>query len=283
MAANEWYTEHMSGGFGVGFCLKTTAHLHSETTPIMTIDIYDTTDFGKLMVIDGVAMVTTLDNFVYHEMISHPALFTHPDPKRVVIIGGGDCGTLKEVLKHPVQSAIQVEIEERVTRLSEKYFPELCTANQDPRATLLFTDGIQWMREAQSNSVDIILIDSTDPVGPAVGLFNEAFYRDCHRVLSQDGILALQSESPLLQQHILRDIHQALKNVGFDQRLTIPFTQPIYPPGWWSVTLASKKIPFSDFRRDESLLNKLDTQYYQFAQHQAALTPLPFLKKGLGL
>ncbi len=147
-----------------------------------TIEIYDSTDWGKLMVIDGCTMVTTRDNFLYHEMMSHPALFTHPRAKRVVIIGGGDCGTLREVLKHDeVESAVQVEIDERVTRLAEQYFPELCESNKlDPRAQLLFIDGIQWMADCEGRiALDVIIVDSTDPIGPAEGLFNEAFYQSC--------------------------------------------------------------------------------------------------------
>src|SRR5690606_27866633 len=124
----------------------------------------------------------------------HPALFTHPNPKNVAIIGGGDCGSLREALKHPVESAIQIDIDEVVTQLSLQYFPELCESNHDPRAQLLFIDGIKWMQDAPAASLDIIIVDSTDPLGPAVGLFNEAFYRQCHRVLKKDGILVQQSE-----------------------------------------------------------------------------------------
>ncbi len=125
-------------------------------------------------------MLTARDNFIYHEMLSHPALFSHPSPEHVVIIGGGDCGTLREVLKHDgVTRALQVEIDERVTRLAEEFFPELCASNSDPRAEFLFDDGIQWMKDADPGSVDVIIVDSTDPIGPAEGLFTEAFYRDC--------------------------------------------------------------------------------------------------------
>lgn len=273
-----WFTEEY---MGLSFGLKLKAHLHQEKTPIMTIDIYDTEAFGHLMTIDGNTMVSTRENFLYHEMISHPALFTHPNPKRVIIIGGGDCGTLKEVLKHPVDSVIQIDIEEQVTRLSEKYFPELCTSNADPRATLRFEDGIAWMKNAPTNSADIIIIDSSEPEGPAAGLFNAAFYEDCYRVLAPQGVIALQSESPLLHQKILKDIQTALQTVGFGHRAILPFPQPIYPSGWWSVTLATKTLPLEDFRRDTAQLTQLNTQYYQFAIHEAALTPIPLLKQVL--
>src|SRR5574338_1669805 len=117
-------------------------------------------------------MLTTRDNFLYHEMMTHPVLYTPAAPRNVAIIGGGDCGTLREVLRHPeVESVVQIDIDERVTRLAEKYFPELCESNADPRAKLLFDDGIQWMKDARRESIDLIIIDSTDPVGPAEGLF----------------------------------------------------------------------------------------------------------------
>ncbi|HEX4479949.1 MAG TPA: polyamine aminopropyltransferase, partial [Rudaea sp.] len=167
--APEWFSEqHDYSGSSIGFRVK--EKLHEEQTPFQKIEIFDTTDWGKLMVIDGCMMVTTRDNFLYHEMMSHPALFTHPRAKRVVVIGGGDCGTLREVLKHDeVESAIQVEIDERVTRLAEKYFPELCESNNDPRAQLLFIDGIKWMAECEPDSLDVVIVDSTDPIGPAEG------------------------------------------------------------------------------------------------------------------
>jgi spermidine synthase len=144
-AAADWFTEQ-NGHSGSAFGLRVKALLHAEKTPFQSIEIYDTTDWGKLMVIDGCTMVSTRDNFLYHEMMAHPALFTHARAKRVVIIGGGDCGTLREVLRHEeVEHAVQVEIDERVTRLAEQYFPELCASNGDPRAELLFVDGIKYM------------------------------------------------------------------------------------------------------------------------------------------
>ena len=151
---NEWFTEVFQNE-GTAFSLQIKKHLQQEKSPYQTIDMYETETFGNLMSIDGCVMLTSRDNFLYHEMMSHPALFTHQNPERVVIIGGGDCGTLKEVLKHStVKHVTQVDIDELVTRMSEKYFPELCTSNEDPRAELLFDDGIAWMRNAESDSVD---------------------------------------------------------------------------------------------------------------------------------
>ncbi|HVT36400.1 MAG TPA: polyamine aminopropyltransferase, partial [Nevskiaceae bacterium] len=231
-----WFTEPMEKT-GTAFSLKA-KRLHSEKTPYQKIEIWQTETFGYLMTIDGCTMVSTRDNFLYHEMMSHPALNSHPDPKTVVIVGGGDCGTLKEVLKHKgVQSATQVEIDERVTRLAEKYFPELCEANGDKRATLYFGDGIQWMKDAAPGSIDLIIIDSTDPVGPAEGLFGKRFYKDCIKALAKDGMLVQQSESPLLHAELIREMHAAMRDAGFAQTHLLHFPQPIYPSGWWSASI----------------------------------------------
>ncbi len=274
----QWFDErHDYAGSSVGF--RVTQRLHAETTPFQSIEIYATTDWGKLMVIDGCTMVTTRDNFFYHEMMAHPALFTHPRAKRVVIIGGGDCGTLREVLKHDeVEQAIQVEIDERVTRLAEQYFPELCESNHDPRAQLLFIDGIKWMAEFEPESLDIVIVDSTDPIGPAEGLFNEAFYRSCLKALRHGGILVQQSESPLVHLPLLKNIRRAMKDAGFDALRTLTFPQPCYPTGWWSATLARKGVDLSDFRERRAEMKQFPTHYYNAEIHKAALATPEFLK-----
>jgi len=282
MLDKSWFTEPMEKT-GTAFSLKLGEKLHEEQTPYQKIEIYRTETFGNLMVIDGCTMVSTRDNFLYHEMMSHPALNSHPDPKTVVIVGGGDCGTLREVLKHPqVRSATQVEIDERVTRLAEKYFPELCAANTDPRATLFFGDGLQWMKQAKPGSVDLIIIDSTDPVGPAEGLFGKKFYLDCIRALAPDGLLVQQSESPLLHEPLIREMHAAMREAGFAQTHLLHFPQPIYPSGWWSASMAAKKNGALAPRLDERAIGNLKTRYYSAATHRGAFALPPFLKDLVG-
>jgi spermidine synthase len=282
MNPTEWFTEEHLGA-GSAFSLKIKRKLHEEQSPFQHHAIYETETFGNLMVLDGCTMVSTRDNFLYHEMMSHPALFTHPNPKKVWIIGGGDCGTLREVLKHSsVEEAVQIDIDEVVTRMAEKYFPELCESNNDPRADLKFIDGIKWIKEAAPNSVDIIIVDSTDPVGPAEGLFNEDFYRGCFAALSQNGILVQQSESPLLHLELLKDMRNSMKTAGFNALQTLYFPQCIYPSGWWSATMASK-VALIGFREQDSANKPFDTEYYNVDIHKGALAQPQFVKRAFGL
>ena len=214
---------------GSAFSLKSTTKLHEEKSDFQQIAVYRTTHWGNLMLIDGCTMVSSRENFLYHEMMTHPVLFTHPSPRRVAVVGGGDCGTLREVLKHPeVERATQVDIDERVTRVAEEYFPELCESNGDPRAELLFADGIEWVNEASPASLEIIVVDSTDPAGPGEVLFTVDFYAACRRALSDGGLLIQQSESPLVHAGIQEGMYRDMYRAGFADLRTLFFPQPIY-------------------------------------------------------
>ncbi|EQD28859.1 spermidine synthase, partial [mine drainage metagenome] len=210
MDDSEWFVEPApQAGCSIG--LKIRRRLDAAESSFQKIEILETEDFGKLMVIDGCIMLTERDHFIYHEMLVHPALWTHPDPAHVVIVGGGDGGTLTETVRHPrVQEVIQVEIDRAVTELSLRHFPEFAPATSDPRVQLVFEDAIRWIERAPEASIDVLLIDSTDPIGPAEGLFEKQFYEICRRRLRPDGILALQSESPFLYPHLVRGIHEKL-------------------------------------------------------------------------
>ncbi len=278
MLDSHWFSEEQTAS-GTAFSLKITRKLHEEQSEFQFLEIYETEQFGNLMVIDGCTMVSTRDNFFYHEMMSHPVLFTHPNPKTVWIIGGGDCGTLREVLKHPgVEQAVQIDIDERVTRLAEIYFPELCESNSDPRADLKFIDGIKWVKDAAPGSVDIIIVDSTDPVGPAEGLFCADFYKDCFKALSENGIVVQQSESALLHMKILKEMRDEMQAGGFSHLQTVFFPQCIYPSGWWSATMASKQ-DLSQFREQDAASKGFDTVYYNSDIHKASLAMPEFFKK----
>lgn len=283
MMQNEnWFTE-ISDSDGLGLALKIKDKLHEEQSPYQTIAVYETETFGRLLTLDGLVMLTARDNFLYHEMMTHPALFTHRAPKRVVIVGGGDCGTLREVLRHEqVREVTQVELDERVTRVCEQYFPELCEANDDPRATLLFEDAIAWMREAPAGSVEVIILDTTDPVGQATRLFGELFYRECHRALSDGGVLVAQSESPLIDMELLNEIRIGMRSAGFSHVQTLPFPQCTYPSGWWSATMAGKGVDISYFRETAARQKLFPTRYYNVDIHRAALALPEFMRDALG-
>ena len=258
-----WFSE-VASGYAMSFKIK--ERVYHEQSPCQLIEVYETENFGYLMVLDGITMLTSRDNFIYHEMMTHPALVFHQRPERVVIVGGGDCGTLTEVLKHDiVERVIQVELDERVTRVAERYFPELCRGLVDSRVRLLFEDAVKWMGDAPSVSCEVIILDTTDPIGQAKRLFGEAFYRDCYRVLSDGGIMVAQSESPFMDMEILVGIIDAMSRAGFENVLPLQFFQPSYPSGWWSATLARKAMPFSELRD-----GALSTRYYNLGIHRAA-------------
>ncbi len=275
-----WFSEICEEA-GSAFSFRIREKLHEEQTPYQKIEIYQTENFGKLMVIDGFVMLTSWDNFLYHEMLAHPVLYTHAAPQRVLIIGGGDCGTLHEVLKHPKVTLVhQVDIDERVTRLSEKYFPELCASNHDPRAELHFADGIKWVRDAAAGSYDVIIVDSTDPIGPGEVLFTEEFYRNCRRLLGEDGLLVQQSESPIYHLELLSGMHKSMRAAGFDKTATLNFPQPVYPSGWWSATMAGNG-DLATFRQRDCETRPFTTRYYNHKIHAAALAMPNFVEQHL--
>lgn len=280
MAMDEsWFTEAISAE-GLAFSVRIKQRLHREQTAYQRIEIYETEHWGRLMVIDGCVMLTGRDNFLYHEMMAHPALFTHACPRSVLIIGGGDCGTLREVLRHrDLQRVVQVEIDERVTRLAERFFPELTVANADPRAELLFEDGVAYVQQAPEASFDVVIIDSTDPIGPAENLFGCDFLNQVHRVLRAGGVLAQQSESPLLHLHsILKGLHRSLADAGFAHRATLSFPAPSYPSGWWSCTLAGKQCDVRRFRVADAAARSFPTGYYNEEVHRGALAVPEFCR-----
>ncbi|WAM51948.1 polyamine aminopropyltransferase [Vreelandella venusta] len=277
---DQWFTE-VFDSHGSAFSLKVTEKLLDVQSPYQHLEVYATETYGNLMVLDGCVMLTDRDNFLYHEMIAHPALFTHQDPKRVVIIGGGDCGTLKEVLRHPsVEKVTQIDIDEEVTKAAERFFPALVEANGDPRAELLFADGVKWVDDAADESIDVLIIDSTDPVGPAEGLFKTDFLKRCHRILKSGGVMVQQSESPLYHSgSIIRELRNDMREAGFDSVATLPFPQPVYPSGWWSVTLAGKATSVESFREQAAAEHQMPLQYYTSDAHRGALSLPPFMRK----
>ena len=261
-----WFTEKHTSTRGLTFQVE--QNLYQEKSEYQILDIVETQDFGLVMLLDGVIMVTEKDEFVYHEMLAHPALFTHPHPRRVLIIGGGDGGTLRQVLRHPeVEKAVLVEIDEMVVNASKRFFPALAEAFDNPKAEVLIEDGIAYLK-SQTDEFDVILIDSTDPVGPAEGLFYREFYADCCKALKSDGILNIQSESPWIP-----DLQPIIRNAHHDLKALFPIVMPYkaeiqtYQAGLWLFQLASKKYhPLRDV--DSGRYKEFDFRYYNEELHK---------------
>jgi len=267
---------------GIATAYETTGILHEEQSVYQHIKVYSSTQFGHILTLDHIIQLTARDNFFYHEMLAHPAIYKHKNPQHIAIIGGGDCGVLHEVLKHnDIEKITQIELDARVTTVSAIYFPELCISNTDPRAELIFADGIVWMQQAQAQSLDIIIVDSTDPIGAAEELFGKAFYQQCYRVLKPGGIIVHQSESPLTHLTMIQQMQQKMREAGFTECQTLHFPAPCYPTGWWTCTLASKDHDLNYYRREAADRQDFTTQYYNANTHQACGLLPPYLSKGL--
>lgn len=273
----QWFTE-TSKNSGSAFSLEIERKLHDEHTPHQRIEVFETTQFGNLMVIDDRIMLSARDNFIYHEMLVHPAMFLHPDPRKICIIGGGTCGILREVLTHPgVKKVSQVEIDERLACISEAYFPELCESNGDPRAKFVFEDGVAWMKEAKSDSQDVIIVPAGS-VMQAESLASPEFYSDCFRVLREGGLLVQPAESPLLNMENLADTRASMSAAGAKLTRALFFPQMLYPSGWRSAIIGNKNKEISGFREKDLAKAKLKTRYYNAQIHQAAFAMPEFFR-----
>ncbi|MCF6092974.1 polyamine aminopropyltransferase [Microaerobacter geothermalis] len=252
-----WFTERQTRGYRIQWRLK--AILHQEKTKFQELAIVDTYDFGRALLLDGVIQVTEKDHFIYNEMISHIPMSTHPQPEYVLIIGGGDGGALKEILKYPsVKRVDMVEIDERVIANCQKYLPNISDQMTHPKANIIIDDGLSFIKN-KKDAYDVIIVDSSDPVGPAIQLFERPFYESVLQALKEDGVMVCQSESPFFYEDILGDVTKTLKHL-FPIVRTYLAVVPTYPSGLWSFTLASKK--WDPLQKDISILPEPDTKYY---------------------
>ena len=267
------------------FSIRITNHLYTEKSPYQQIDIYDSKTFGRFLTLDGFMMLTEKDEFIYHDMITHVAMAVHPEIKRVLIIGGGDGGTSREVLRyHSVKQVDLVEIDERVVRVCQHYLPQTaCQLEKDPRLTLYFEDGLSFVMQTPPSSYDLILVDSTDPIGPGEGLFTYAFYQNCARILTEDGILINQHESPYYTRdaYEMRRSHSKIK-ATFPIAKVYQFHMPTYPSGHWLFGFASKKYdPIKDLQAERWKSLGLYTRYYNTELHLGAFMLPTYVKEGL--
>lgn len=278
--ADLWIQEVHQDTVGLSFRVEKT--LFSGQSRFQRVDLVKTRDHGVMLLNDGIIMLSERDEFCYHEMIAHVPLFVHPEPKKVLIIGGGDGGTAREVLRHPdIERAVMVEIDEMVVAACRKHMPLVSSALDDPRLELRIEDGVKYVAETDER-FDIAIVDSTDPIGPAEPLFNAEFYEGIARVLSHDGIFVAQSESPFYDPHLQLPM---LKNQRpFFARLHLYlFANLTYPGGLWSFSFASKQYdPLSDFDRKRAEKAGLSLRYYNPGVHQAAFMLPNFVWENLG-
>lgn len=270
-----WVTEYQTPA--LGFSCKITETLRVEKTPFQDLAVVVTEQFGKMLLLDGMVMTTDQDEFVYHEMISMVALNSHPHPRKVLIIGGGDGGALREVVRHPeVEKGVLVEIDDRVIQSSRDFFPDLACAFSNPKAEVVVDDGIKYI-QAHKNEFDVILVDSTEPVGPAVVLFSPEFYQSCFEALKEDGMLVAQSESPFFNQQVIQTVYGGINQIFPITNLYLA-SIPTYPSGLWSFTIGSKKYD----PQEVATLTDLSFKYYNEALHKAAFKLPSFVQDIIG-
>ena len=221
-----WVEETLHGGFRVR--LKADRVLFDSETEHQQLIIFENSDYGRVMMLDGVVQLSTRDEFVYHEMMAHVPLFAHGKAKRVLIIGGGDGGVLREVLRHPeVKRATLCEIDRSVIDLCREHFPDVSAgAFDDPRTRVVIADGTKFVRETD-NRFDVIMVDSTDPIGPGAVLFTKEFYTDCRRALAPGGVLVTQNGLPFLQASELKQSVSYFRDL-FDDAFAFLATTPSY-------------------------------------------------------
>lgn len=272
-----WFTEY--GPNNTAFSLRVKYKLFEKSTPYQKIEIFDSYDCGKVLTLDGFIMLTEKDEFIYHEMIAHVPLFTHPEPRRVLVIGGGDGGAVREILKHKsIEKVELVEIDEEVVNAVKRYFPQVASSLEDKRVEIRFQDGIEFVK-SKSGIYDIILIDSPDPIGPAVGLFEENFYKDAFSALNDSGIIVAQAESPFIYPDLIRQINSVFKKYLPIVRFYVA-NVPTYASGVISFVFGSKKFdPIKDFNPDKVKEFNSKLKYYNEQIHIASFALPNFFRE----
>lgn len=274
-----WYSEYYTPS--ARFSIKVKQQLHFERSDYQTIAVFDSEDFGRFLTIDGVMMLTQRDEFIYHEMITHPAMAVNPGIKRVLVIGAGDGGVVREMSKYPHTETIDVvEIDARVVAVCKEYLPQTACGFDDPRVQLHIQDGLKFVRH-QEDAYDLIIVDSTDPFGPGEVLFTKEFYGNCLKALTRQGILINQNESPFYKDDVLamQSAHRCISQV-FPVSEIYQAHIPTYPSGHWLFGFASKGLhPVVDLRQDEWDRMGISTRYYNTDLHRGAFCLPNYVKE----
>jgi len=271
-----WISERWGGA---RFSVEVRRIVHHEHTGLQDLWIVESEGFGRLMVLDGCVMLTERDEFVYHEMIAHVPLLHHARPARVLVVGGGDGGTLREILRHPeVGRATLCEIDRRVVEVTRSLMSDVpAGAFEDPRVELRFADGVELLASVEPGSFEVVLVDSTDPVGPGEVLFTESFYRSCRRALTADGLLAVQSESPFAHSDLFTRVQERI-SAAFPWVRPYLVHIPAYPSGMWSFTLAGSAAPAPPDSERAARISST-CRYYTPEVHEGAFALPAFVKE----
>ncbi|MEM1814300.1 MAG: polyamine aminopropyltransferase [Thermoplasmatales archaeon] len=218
------------------FSVRIKNHLFSKESKYQRIDIFESDFYGKVLALDGCFMITEKDEFMYQEMITHPAMMSHNDPRDVLIIGGGDGGVAREVLKYPVKNVHVVEIDEDVISVSKVHLPAIASSFGDERVRIFNQDAFEFVDTA--GKYDVIIVDSTDPIGFAASLFSSVFYMKARKILREDGIIVTQSGSPFMNPGYIQKAYRGLSQYFKFVKPYLSFV-PSYPSGMWSYVIAS--------------------------------------------
>lgn len=268
-----WFTEKQTENFGI--TIKINKTLHTEQTDFQKLDMVETAEFGNMLLLDGMVMTSQVDEFVYHEMVAHPALNTHPNPKHVLVVGGGDGGVIREVLKHEsVEKAVLVEIDGKVIEYSKQYLPEIAGELDNPRVDVKVDDGFMHIIKSK-DLYDVIMVDSTEPVGPAAPLFERGFYQGIFEALKEDGIFVAQTDNPWFKADLIQKVNRDVREI-FPITRTYIANIPTYPSGMWTFTLGSKKYDPLALKEEE--IKDLPTKYYSPELHHACFKLPKFVK-----
>lgn len=274
-----WYTEEHTKN--VRFSIKVSRQVISREGDYQRIDVLETPEFGKILVMDGYLMLTEKDEFIYHEMITHVPMAVKPDTKRVLVIGAGDGGTIRELTRYPgIEHIDMVEIDRAVVEVCKEHLPQIACKLDDPRLTIYYEDGLKFVR-TRKNEYDLIIVDSTDPFGPGEGLFTREFYGNCYMALTEEGILVNQHESPYYPNDA-KAMQRAHRNI----KASFPISEvyqvhiPTYPSGHWLFGFASKKRrPVEDLQAESWNALGMETRYYNTELHKGAFALPNYVKQ----
>lgn len=280
---NVWFTDKDEDQ---GLSLRFTGEVFYDVqSPFQRVRILESYKYGKMLTLDNMVMTTEVDEYHYHEMISHPAMFTHGNVKNVLVIGGGDGGTIREILRHPgVEKVTMVEIDGEVIEACKQHLPNIASEFGNPKLNLIVDDGIAFVRDAEEGAYDLVIVDGSDPVGPAEGLFSVSFYQNCYKALKEGGILVAQGESPKFNEKAFSELNFTLRGIfGAENAPVSLFFVPTYPTGMWSFQYGLKGAQHPKSVVDHSLMDSFSKdhglRYYNADIHMATFATPNFVKE----